>query len=178
MKRLAWFTGCVVLALGFAAASISADSQNKDQKTDADPAVARTRKFVRTVDDIYKRAIVLITDKYVHTEDDFPAGSAAVRLFEDISKGGSHQVRLIDVTGEPYVEANVAKSPFEKEGVKRLRDGESYFDQVAEADGKRELRAMTAVPVVLQKCVMCHPHYKDVKPGAAVGAISYVVPIE
>jgi hypothetical protein len=178
MKRLAKLFGGVAIALGVAAAAISAETRKQDPKPEADPAVERARKFVRTVDDIYKRAIVLITDKYVHNEDDFPAGSAAVRLFEDISKGGSHQVRLIDVTGEPYVETNVAKTPFEKEGVKRLQGGESYFDQVAEAGGKRELRAMTAVPVVMQKCVMCHPHYKDVKPGAAIGAISYVVPIE
>ena len=67
----------------------------------ADPAVARARKTVQMLDDIYKNAVVLITDKYVHDEDDFPAGSAAVALFEAISKKGWHQVRLIDATGPP-----------------------------------------------------------------------------
>lgn len=143
-----------------------------------DPAVERTRKFVRTVDDIYKKAVVLVTDKYVHTEDDYPAGSLVVRLFEDISKGGSHTVRLIDVTGTPYEKNNVAKSAFEKAAVQKLKSGQTYCDEVAEVQGKRELRALTAVPVVMEKCTMCHPHYKDVKAGAAIGAISYVVPIE
>jgi hypothetical protein len=40
------------------------------------------------------------------------------------------------------------------------------------------LRAITPVPVVMQKCVMCHEHYRDAKPGEAIGAISYSVPIE
>ncbi|QDU93515.1 c-type heme family protein [Lignipirellula cremea] len=141
-------------------------------------AVARTQKMVQTLDSIYKNAVVLITDKYVHDEDDFAAGSAAVLLFENISKGGSHQVRLIDATGMPYDEKNVARDDFEKEGIKRLKAGAALYEQVVYRDGKPQLRALTAVPVVMQKCVMCHEHYADVKKGDPIGAISYTVPIE
>ena len=44
-----------------------------------DPAAERTRKTVKMLDDIYKTAVVLITDKYVESEDDFPAGTYRVR---------------------------------------------------------------------------------------------------
>ncbi|MEX2176687.1 MAG: DUF3365 domain-containing protein [Pirellulaceae bacterium] len=148
-----------------------------DSKPD-EAAVARTRKTVQMLDNIYKQTIVLITDKYVHSEDDFPAGSAAVLLFRNITASGSHEVRLIDATGSPYEAKNVAQDAFEKEGLKKLKSGEAYYEQVVEKDGKARLRALTPVPVVMQKCVMCHPHYADAKKGEPIGAISYSMPIE
>lgn len=144
----------------------------------ADPAVARARKTVQMLDDIYKNAVVLITDKYVHDEDDFPAGSAAVALFEAISKKGWHQVRLIDATGQPYEEKNVARDDFEKAGIARLKAGDAVYEQVVEVDGQRQFRALTPVPVVMKKCVMCHAHYADAKENEPIGAISYSVPVE
>lgn len=149
----------------------------KNGKLD-EAAIARSRKQVQMLDNIYKQTIVLITDKYVHDEDDFAAGSAAVLLFKNISKSGSHQVRLIDATGDPYEADNVAKDAFEREGVKRLKAGASIFEQVQQVDGKPQLRALTPVPVVMKKCVMCHDHYGDVKKGEPIGAISYTIPIE
>jgi hypothetical protein len=98
--------------------------------------------------------------------------------FEKISQQGSHQVRLIDVTGQPYQDKNVARDDFEREAVRRLQQGESYVDRVTHEDGKLRLRAVTAVPVVMKKCVMCHEHYADAKEGAAIGAITYSIPIE
>lgn len=141
-------------------------------------AVERSRKTVAMLDNVYKQAIVLITDKYVHTMDDFAAGSAAVLLFERISQGGDHKVRLIDVTGEPYNPDNVAQDAFEREAVERLKNGAALYDEVVDIDGRPHLRSMTAVPVVMQRCVMCHEHYADVKEGHPIGAISYTVPIE
>ena len=146
--------------------------------TDNDPAVARARKTVQMLDDIYKNAVVLITDKYVHEEDDFPAGSAAVALFEAISKKGWHQVRLIDATGQPYEEKNVARDDFEKAGIARLKAGDAVYEQVVDVDGQRQYRALTPVPVVMKKCVMCHAHYADAKENEPIGAISYSVPVE
>ncbi len=144
-----------------------------------DTAVERSRKTVRMLDDIYKQVIVLITDKYVHDEEDFAAGSAAVLLFENLSKSENQQVRLLDATGEPYDADNVAKDAFEKEGIKRIKAGEKGYEQVVEENGKYSLRSMTPVPVVLERCVMCHPHYKAAqKKNEAIGAISYRVPIE
>lgn len=140
-------------------------------------AVERTRDTVRMLDDIYKTTVVLITDKYVHDITDFPAGSAAVALFKSISEKGWHEVRLIDATGQPFDEKNVAWDEFEKTAVRNLKAGDGYYERVVEQKGKPFLRAATPVPVVMDKCVMCHDHYKDAKKGEAIGAIVYKVPI-
>jgi len=156
-----------------------AQDQGKKQATQADEAaVKRTRETVQMLDNIYKQTIVLITEKYVLTEEDYAAGSAAVELFRRIGEGGSHQVRLIDATGDPYDPENVAANEFERQGIQRLKGGEAYHEEVAVKDGKPYLRAMTAVPVVMQRCVMCHSHYEDVKAGAPIGAIVYELPIK
>lgn len=153
-----------------------AEQQSAPQPPKA--AVERSRKTVQLLDNVFKQTIVLVTDKYVNDEDDFAAGSAAVLLFKNISESGPHKVRLIDATGEPYESENVARDDFEKEGLKRLKAGAASYDSVIEKDGKPYLRAITAVPVVMKKCVMCHPHYADAKKGEPIGAISYTVPIE
>ena len=170
---------CLLLGTLVTGILISAEPQQK--KESAKPsteAVERTRKTVRMLDDVYKTTVVLITDKYVNDEDDFPAGSAAIALFDAIEKKGWHGVRLIDVTGEPYENKNVAKDEFEKQGVRQMKEGKDYYEEIVEKDGKPHLRAMTPVPVVLQKCILCHSHHADVPKGAAVGAISYTLPIE
>jgi hypothetical protein len=183
MHRYFVLTVTLLVVSSVTALSMSADPpKTKESKDAAAPdkaAVERSRKTVRMLDDVYKQTIVLITDKYVNDKDDFAAGSAAVLLFKNISKSGNQQVRLLDATGEPYEPENVAKDAFEKEGIKRIKAGETFYEEVVKKDGKYELRAMTPVPVVMQKCVMCHAHYADAKKkGEAIGAISYVVPIE
>lgn len=150
----------------------------KDQPAPDKAAVERTRKTVQMLDDVYKTAVVLITDKYVNDEADFPAGSAAIALFEAIGKKGWHQARLIDLTGKPYEPKNVPGDEVEKAGAKALNAGQATYEQIVYQDGKPHLRVLTSVPVVMKKCVLCHPHYADVKEGKAIGAISYTVPIE
>lgn len=141
-------------------------------------AVERARKTVKSLDNIFKQTIVLITDKYVHDEDDFAAGSAAVLLFKNISESGDNEVRLIDATGDPYDPENVAKDAFEKAGIKQLKAGAASHEQIVTQNGKPFLRTVTSVPVVMKKCVMCHAHYAKAKKGEPIGAISYTVPIE
>ncbi len=171
------------LVLGSLAAAVIAvvgvtiSAEDKPKSQPSEEAIARTRDVVKMLDDIYKNAIVLITDKYVNTEDDFPAGSAAVELFRRVAKTGFYNVRLIDVTGEPYEAENVAKNDFEKRAAKQIKAGKSSYEEVTTIDGEPYLQTMTAVPVVMKKCIMCHPHYADVKEGAAIGAISYELPI-
>jgi hypothetical protein len=143
-----------------------------------DPAVARTRKTVQMLDTIYKSAIVLITDNYVTEDSDLPAGAAFKALFKSMKDGGYHEVRLIDATGEPYDEANSPRDEFEKDAIAQLKAGKPYVEKIEEKDGKRFLRAATPIPVVLEKCALCHPHYSDAKPGAAIGALGYTIPIE
>jgi hypothetical protein len=149
-----------------------------EEKRADQAAVERARKTVRMLDDVYKTTVVLITDKYVNDKKDYPAGRAAIKLFGDISKKGWHEVRLIDITGEPYSPKNVAKDDFDKQGIKQLKAGKDFYDEVVHKEGKPYLRAITPVPVVMDKCVMCHDHYKNAKKGEPIGALTYTVPIE
>ncbi len=173
--RLVVLAAASVLSLSLFVQSRS-NAEKKEEK--ADPAVERTRKQVRMLDDLYKTAIVLITDKYVHSDTDLPAGSAFQALFGAMKKKGWHEVRLVDATNDPLVPKNAPADDFEKEAIKRLLAGNAGYEQIVEKDNKRYLRSATAVPVVMKKCTMCHPHYEDAKPGQAIGALSYTIPIE
>jgi hypothetical protein len=179
MKSLGtWIVAAALLVIFSTARDADRPACAADAAAPPAEAVDRARKLVRILDDVYKNTIVLITDKYVHSEKDFPAGSAAVALFATLSKSGSHEARLIDATGEPYEPKNTARDDFEKEGIKQLKAGAAGYERVVELEGKYRLRAMTPVPVVMQKCVMCHAHYADAKKGEPIGAIVYSVPIE
>ncbi|WDQ15205.1 c-type heme family protein [Rhodopirellula sp. P2] len=144
----------------------------------SEAAIERTRQKVKMLDNIFKQTIVLITDKYVHGDDDFAAGSAAVLLFKNISESGKDQVRLIDATGDPYEAENVARDAFEKKGVTALKSGKANHELVVQNEKGAYLRVLTPVPVVMEKCIMCHAHYADVPKGDPIGAISYTVPIQ
>jgi hypothetical protein len=173
--RLAAFA----LASAVVVAALIQTRSNADNKGEkADPALERTRKQVRMLDDLYKTAVVLITDKYVHSDNDLPAGTAFQALFGAMKKKGWHEVRLVDATGDPLVEKNAPADEFEKEAVKQLLAGQSGHEQVIEKDNRRYLRSATPIPVVMKKCAMCHPHYDDAKPGQAIGALAYTIPIE
>ena len=179
------FAALAVVVLPFGSPSVTTAEEKKPTPTEEQSsaetdqeAVERTRKTVESFDNIFKQTIVLITEKYVHDDDDFAAGSAAVLLFKNISESGDNKIRLIDATGDPYEPENVAKDDFEKQGIKKLKAGAESHEQVITKDGKPYLRALTPVPVVMQKCVMCHPHYADAKKGEPIGAISYTLPIE
>jgi hypothetical protein len=166
-----------IIALGLVPGSWRRTAAQGKENAEDQAAVERASKTVSMLDDIYKTGIVLITDKYVQTKKDYPAGRIAVNWFKAISKKGSHDIRIIDASGEPYNDANVAKDAFEKEGIRQMKLGKSFYEQVERKDGKSYLRAMTPVPVVMDKCIMCHEHYKNAKQGEAIGALSYKVPI-
>lgn len=142
-----------------------------------DEAVERTRKQTKMLDDLYKTAIVLITEHYVKGEA--PAAAVAGKLlWKEMKAKGHHEVRLLDATGDPIEASNAANDDFEKSAVKEILGGKASVDKVVEKDGKRYLRTATIVPVVMEKCTSCHPKYKDVPKGKAIGALSYTVPVE
>lgn len=144
----------------------------------ADPAVERTRKQVRMLDDLYKTAVVLITEHYVNKDTDLPAGSAAIALFDAMKKKGWHDVRLVDATGKPLADTNAPKDEFEKAAIAAMKAGKPWHEEVTTKDGKKYLRAATPVPVVMKKCVMCHAHYEKAKKDEAIGSLMYIVPVE
>jgi len=176
MKQ-SWKTGVVLAALAGGLVWSNWPVQGEDPAK-VDPALERARTQVRMLDDLYKNAVVAITDKYVKKETDLPAASIAMQLFEAMKKNGWHESRLIDATGQPYEDKNVAKDDFEKSAVAALKSGKSYYEQVVTVNGERRLRAATSVPVVMKQCLMCHENYADVKEGAPAGVLTYNVPVK
>lgn len=156
--------------------SVTAD-QNVD-RSEKDKAVDRTRRQVKMLDDIYKGGIVLITTHYVEGDEDLPAGTAFKKLFEAAAEKGWHEVRLVDATGEPYNDENVAVSDFEKRAIKQLQSGKPFIDETVIEDEKRYFLAATPIPVVMEKCTMCHSNYDMDIEGQIVGALTYRVPID
>jgi hypothetical protein len=136
--------------------------------------VARARESVKMLDDLYKTAVVAITNKYVEQQSDTPAAAVAKEVFEAMHKKGWHDARLIDATGKPKNKDNVAKTDFEKKAVEQIQNGKTYVEEVGDKDGKPVLRAATLVPSVLKQCAVCHGG----KEGRVLGAIVYEVPIK
>ena len=100
-----------------------------------------------------------------------------ISLYFYIKKeGGYHEVRLVgisDVLINPDI--NKPKDDFEKEAKKQLLSGASSYEEVVTIDGKRYLRKATPVPVVLEKCAMCHANFKD--NDGIIGSLMYTVPV-
>ena len=157
----------MALPVAFGADKGATEEENRE--------LERARREVRLLDDIYKTAIVLITKHYVEDESDLAAGEAFKVLFAGVKEKGWHEVRLLDATGEPINEENAPQDAFEKSAVKALLAGKPYYEEQAEKDGRRFLRAATPIPIVLEKCTMCHSKYKDQK---VIGALGYTLPLE
>jgi hypothetical protein len=153
-------------------------AQEKAAGKPADPAVERTRKQVLMLDDLYKSAIVLITEHYVEEDSDLAAGSAFQALFKAMKDKGYHEVRLLDATGEPYEAKNAPSDEFEKAAIAALKKGATTHEEVVEKDGQRFLRLATPIPVVMKKCVLCHEQYAKAKPGEPIGALGYTIKVE
>jgi hypothetical protein len=180
MTRLsAWPLVAVLSAAGLIAAN--AADPPRPKKTDAakpsEEALERTRREVRMLDDLYKGSIVMITDAYVTEKSDLPAGSAFQKLFQTMREKGWHDVRLIDATGEPYDDDNLPKDDFEKKAIKDLKAGQASEEAIVTKNGKNYLRVATAIPVVMDKCILCHENYRKVPKGQAIGALGYEIEI-
>src|SRR5487761_1573474 len=137
--------------------------------TPKDPAVERARRQVKMLDDLYKTTIVFITNTYVKTDGDVAAGEIARDLFGVMREKGWHDARLVDATGHPTNDENAPRDGFEKAAIQKILAGETYVDEVATEKGKQYLLAATVVPVVNEKCILCHPSWKV---GRVIGAVS------
>jgi hypothetical protein len=167
---------CGVLGLAVLAARWSGQpAARADGSKSPDPArVEQARETVKMLDDLYKNAVVAITDKYVEQQSDAPAALIAKQVFAAMHKKGWHSARLVDATGKPKNKENVARTEFEKKAVAEIKGGKAYLDEVGEKDGQPVLRAATVVPVVMKQCAVCHGK----KEGTVLGAIVYEVPIK
>jgi hypothetical protein len=145
------------------------------KESQEDPALLRARREVKLLDTIYKNAIVLITKHYVEDDSDLPAGEAFKVLFQTVEKDGWHQVRLLDGAGEPLNADNTPRDDFERQAIKALVAEKPGYEQIEVRDGKEYLRSATPLPVVMDKCVMCHENYRGKK---IIGALSYTLPLD
>jgi hypothetical protein len=140
-----------------------------------DQDLRRARREVKLLDDLYKTAIVLVTQHYVNESSDMPAGEAFKALFAGMREKGWHEVRLLDASGEPINDQNRPQDDFERAAIAALLKGQPYYEQVTHKDGKPVLRAATPIPVVMEKCTMCHENYRGKK---VIGALGYALPLE
>jgi len=166
--------GVTAVGLGFFLLAVSGPVPAQDKKTPDAAEVARARDMVKMLDDLYKTAVVSITNHYIEGQAGAPAAVVAQDIFATMQKKGWHAARLVDATGKPRNKANIAKTDFEKKAIQEMKAGKTYYDEVARADGKNVLRAATVVPVVMQQCAVCHSK----KVGELLGAIVYEVPIK
>lgn len=183
--------GCFSALLAAGAASVNAEpfkssdylgppstkAGSKKAPTAAqDRAVERTREVVKMVDDLYKTAIVLITEHYVNDPATLSAATASKAIFEAMRQKGWQETKLLGFTGVLInPSANAPQDDFEKKAEQKLLEGEASYEEVVNENGKRYLRMATAVPVVMEKCVMCHANFED-KEGA-IGALSYKIAV-
>jgi Protein of unknown function (DUF3365) len=169
VTMLAVVAGIAVTALSVASGADDATPVDEVRELN------RARREVKLLDDIYKTAIVLITKHYVEEDSDLPAGEAFKVLFAGMKEKGWHEVRLLDATGEPLNVENSPQDPFEKNAITALLAGKPYYEEQAAIEGKRLLRAATPLPIVMDKCTMCHSNYRDQK---VIGALGYTLPLD
>jgi hypothetical protein len=172
----------VFLAATFFATAMSCfgqqgSSPNKEVTNKQDqPAITRAKNQAKMLDTLYKSAIVLITENYVDGKESLAAGDAFQALFKTMKDNGFHEVRLLDATGDAYDPDNEPKTDFEKKAVKSLLDGAAIYEQLATEGDKRYLLSATPIPVVMEKCTICHVHYAGVK--GPIGALGLKIPLE
>lgn len=144
--------------------------------TKKQPVVERARKQAKMLDTLYKTAIVLITENYVDGSESLAAGDAFQALFKAMKENGFHEVRLLDATGDAYDPDNEPKTEFEKKAIKALLAGKPIYEQIVKEGDKRFLLSATPIPVVMDKCTLCHSNYKGV--SGPIGALGLKIPVE
>ena len=165
-KTVSWGAG---LATGLIVATWLTGPPLRGAEPEADPAVERARQQAKMLDELYKNAVVSITNKY----DGPPAIKVAKELFAAMEKGGWHKAKLVDASGAPQNEANLPQTGFERRAAAAIQAGKPYFEEVAGTGTERTLYAATIVPAVTRKCASCH----GVEPGDLLGFIRYEIPV-
>src|SRR3954447_7506989 len=141
-----------------------------DSPSGDDPALDRARAQARMLDDLFKVAVVDITNRY----DGPPAAKVAQSMFAAAKDKKYFNAKLVDATGSPLNEANVPGDEFEKRAAEAMTAGKAYHEEVIGRGPSRRLRVATVVPAVTKKCAACH----GVKEGDLLGFLSYDLPVK
>ena len=174
MKRLLLLSfGISILCVSSFVAAIA---QGPTKTSASESSVDRAKKQAKMLDTLYKTAIVLITENYVNGKESLAAGDAFQALFKAMKDNGFHEVRLLDATGNAYDSDNEPKTDFEKKAIKAILDGKIIYEEIVTEKDKRFLLSATPIPVVMQKCTLCHSHYEGVK--GPIGALGLKIPVE
>jgi hypothetical protein len=172
---LGGLVAAVAVSLPGTTAAVAADDKApKDAKAPTQAAIERTRGTVRLLDNLNKGYVIEITKTYVKAKEHAPAATVLKKVFAYMEKKGDGSGRLIDATGSPLREGNVAKTDFEKKAVAAIKGGKPYIDEVGMKNGKPVLHAATVVPAVMDACLNCHP---NVKKNDVLGVLVYELPI-
>lgn len=171
-RRVLW--GSLAGLLTAAVVVLAPLSRGADRDKVDPAALERTRTTVRMLDDVYKSYVVHITATYVRAQETTPAARVTQKVFKHMEEKKWHSARLIDATGSPANKKNLPREGFEKRAVEQLKAGKTFYDEVAEHEGRTVLRAATPVPVVMKQCITCHPGLKE---GELMGAFVYELPI-
>ena len=93
-----------------------------------------------------------------------------------MKKNGWHDVRLLGFTDVIFnADDNLPQDTFEKKARENLLEGKSSHEEVVTKNGRRFLRVATPVPVVMERCIMCHANFKGKE--VPIGSLSYTVPV-
>jgi len=166
-RSFATFGGLVFL-VATALPCLSADPA--EPASGEDSALDRARAQARMLDDLFKVAVVDITNRY----DGPPAAKVAKTMFAAAKDKKYFNAKLLDATGSPLNEANVPGDAFEKRAAEAMTAGKTYHEEVVGKGTSRRLRVATVVPAVTKKCASCH----GVKEGDLLGFLSYDLPVK
>jgi hypothetical protein len=164
------FLSLAMMAAALLAVTIGSPSRTAGSPPESDPALERTRAQAKMLDDLFKVAVVDITNRY----DGPPAAKVAKAIFAAAENQQYFKARLVDATGAPQNEANVPRNDFEKRAASAMTEGKTYLEEVVGKGEARRLRVATVVPAVTVKCARCH----GVKQGELLGFLSYDLPVK
>jgi hypothetical protein len=180
-QRIFFIVFPLAFALGFAGCQQEGPAEKaeearevlgeKAKRAGEDAVVERTKKQLMMLDDLYKTVLVLITEHYVKDPATLleecmrlvtsPAATASKAVFKAMQEKGWHEARLLGYTDVLLNAAeNTPKKGFETRAKEKILAGAANYSEVVEEEGKPYVQMATALPVVIEKCVMCHSNFK------------------
>ena len=167
--------GIAILATAGVGLAWFSPVQSGEAKGPSKEAVDHARDMVQLADNMHKAYVINITGTYVRAQEAVPAAQIARKVYKHMEDNKFFSGRLVDASGKPMLDANVAKTEFEKKAVAAIKGGKAYYEEIGVDAGKAVLRAGTIVPAVMKQCTVCHTGTKE---GDLLGVLTYEVPIK